>query len=142
MKNLLFILLVLFSIESFSQIKTNGYVEIGWLNERFALNNSGNVDYLLYKNAGYSEIELKFNLKNIYLEQNLYNIFTFPDNGFTFNPKEINYVTRLYYKLKVLDLGVEHACLHPIINQHNDIETITRRQSHDKIFLRFNFGNN
>lgn len=129
-----------------AQIKVKCDIEIGYLNENISLNfvkaypldgfelqyNSGHVSYC--------DLVGEFSFKNIHLEQQIYNVFGHK-NGYTFAALEILYKTRLYYKYKAFSGGFEHMCLHPIINQHNEISSITRRGSYDKIFIRFTFSN-
>jgi len=141
MKKLFFILTSLIVLQSVNgQIKVRGFVEAGYLNETYALNNEGYVSYYQSGNALYSDITLDFSLKNVHLETQLFNVFDYQD-GKAFSVAEIEYKTRLFYKWKFLAIGYEHSCLHPIINQHNELPQITRRGSHDKIFLRFTFNN-
>jgi hypothetical protein len=142
MKNLTLILFVLISLNSISQIKTNGYIEIGYLDEKISLNEAQYITRLKNENSMYSEFLINFNFKNFNLEQELYNIFIYPGEGTSFKPLEIKFRTKLYYKIKMFDIGLEHICMHPIISQHNEIQMVTRRQSQNKIFIRFNFGNN
>ena len=142
MKNLTLILFFLIGLNCMSQIKTNGFIEIGYLDEKISLNEYQYITRLKNENSAYSKFSINFNYKNFSVEQELYNIFIYPGNGISFKPMEIKYRTKIYYKIKMFDLGVEHMCMHPIIAQHNELEQVTRRQSQNKIFLRFNFGNN
>lgn len=139
------LLLVIIALSIFevnvAQIRVNGYVEIGYITERSALNQIGEVVTLYYPNAGYSDLTLNFSRKGWGVEQQIYNVFGHSRGSRTFKPLDILYKTRLKYKWKGISIGYEHMCLHPIINQHNELEIITRRRSHDKLFLRFNFGN-
>lgn len=141
MKKSLLVLFIILSINSFSQINTNGYVEIGYIDEKISLNENQFITRLKNENCGYSNIVINFEYKGFNLNQELYNIFVYPGNGLSFKPFEIAYKTRLYYRIKKFDFGLEHLCMHPIISQHNELEQITRRQSYNKIFLRFSFGN-
>ena len=161
MKTKIIILFLFINVNLYSQVKVSGYIETGYYGIQNSLNqtyfdinggtNDGftNINYMSrYENIirfdkknMYADIALKLSYKNIYLEQNLLTSFQYED-GYSFTPLEISYKTRLYYEWKSFIIGIEHMCLHPIINEHNEIEFITRRLSHDKIFLRFNFGNN
>lgn len=142
MKKLFIYLLLLTACKSsYAQIKTSGFVEVGYLNETLALNTNGFVSNYQSGDVLYSNITLNFMLKDINLETELYNVFFYED-GKTFNVSEIKYRTRVYYKFKCLSLGYEHLCLHPIINQHNELSAVTRRTSHDKVFLRYTFNAN
>jgi len=141
MKNLILILAL--SIASqlvLSQIKVQGFAEIGYLDERVSLNKDGYVFNLDNRGSLYSDITLDFSWQKIHLEQQIYNIFKYID-GRSFRPIDVVYRTRVYYKIKFLAIGYDHMSSHPIIAQHNEIEPITRRMSHDKIFIRLTFGN-
>jgi len=159
MKIIAIILMSLMCINSNGQIKTSGYIEIGWLSDQSSINethykttggsNDGFTDIsnikrfeniIRYdKNSFYADIVLLFKFKKIHLEQTLYSSFNY-ENGCSFKPLEIKYQTRLFYKMKSFKIGYEHMCLHPIINQHNELLKITRRASHDKIFIRYTFN--
>ncbi len=166
MKTLIIVIIAsIIAINLKAQIKVNGYIETGLTGYQYSVNainqdirmnyvkdgttyvnledaDKGGIFRLNNTECMYSEIVLNFSYKNIYLEQTLYNIFTYSGNGYTFKPLEVLYSTRLYYKYKFLEIGGEHMCSHPIINQHNEIEPVTRRMSHDKLFIRFTFNAN
>ena len=123
-----------------AQIKVKCSIEMGYLNESTSLNNDGSFIQYESGNALYCDIIADFSIKRFHLKQQLYNVFCY-DGSYSFKPMEILYKTRFYYKYKFFSGGIEHMCLHPIINQHNTLDQITRRASHDKIFLRFTFEN-
>ncbi len=141
-KKIILILFLSIALKAFSiaQIKVKCDVEIGYLNNKYSLNEDG--FFVQYKSGDvlYCDIIADFSIKRFHVEQQIFNMFSF-DGGHSFKPMEILYKTRLYYKYKSFLGGIEHMCLHPIINQHNTLDLITRRASHDKIFIRFTFEN-
>ena len=126
----------------FSQIITSGKVEMGWLQESNSINDSYYVNQVIYKSAGYSDIRLLFCLKKIKLDQQVFTIFGEQQDDLTFKAFEIKYSTRIYYDFGQIKVGGEHMCLHPIINNHNQLEQSTRRVSFNKLFIQLSFGNN
>jgi nitrate reductase gamma subunit len=142
MKTLLISLLLSVVLQNVnSQIKTNGFIETGYLSGAQSMKYDGIATYEYPENTFYADVNLTFKLKHVYLEQQLFNVFNYK-GGKTFSVIEIEYKTRIYYKWKALKIGYEHMCLHPIINQHNEIPKLTRRASHDKIFIRLTFNAN
>ena len=146
MKKIFLFISILISIYTNAQIKVKCDVEIGYLNDKYSLNIVDTYPLdgfeVQYKsgNVLYCDIIADFSMKRFHIEQQIYNIFSYND-GYSFSPLEILYKTRIYYKYKSFSGGIEHMCLHPIINQHNKIRVITRRGGYDKIFIRFTFEN-
>lgn len=168
MKTKLVILIVCVFILEYSeaQIKVSGFIETGYLSESYSMNKNelrivgnpimklidgkkqlvpdldyvGNITNLRHSKCMYSDITLVFNWKWFTLEQEIYDIFSY-EGGHTFKPLEIHYTTRIYADYKFIRVGYEHLCLHPIINDLNKFERVSRRSSYDKIFIRFSFNN-
>jgi len=153
MKNLLLIIILSCVIQLKGQIKVTGFIEIGHLSEQFELTkivkyksgeNVMDAYHIIHlaNNALYTDVNIKFSYKNIYVEQQIFNIMNYPDDGYTFDPIDILYKTRVYYKLKGFNIGYEHMCSHPVISDIYDLKPIARRASHDKIFIRYTFNAN
>ncbi len=147
MKKVFLILLLFVFVQGLkAQIKIKGFIETGYLNARSSLNivDTYPLDgfQVQYKsgNAFYCDIIADFSIKKFHIEQRLFNMFSYVD-GRTFKAMEILYRSRIYYAWEFIQIGYEHMCLHPIINQHNKIDVITRRRGHDKIFIKFTFEN-
>lgn len=134
-----FTILFMLSFALNAQIKIVGFVEIGYLNEKSSLNAGNSAFQYKTGNAMYSDITIDFSIKRIHFEQQIYNVFS-PDN-IGFSVMEIIYKSKLYYNYEPFIIGCEHMCLHPIINQHNELPFLTRRGSFNKIFIRFTFNN-
>lgn len=144
MKKLILILIVLvvFKANAQDNLQVNGFVETGYLKESMVTNENTVLQAVDYPNAFYTDILFDFSIKGFHMEQQIYNIFTYPGSGYTFKPHEIRFITRLYYTHKAFTIGVDHMCLHPIIVNHNDDPVVTRRGNHDKIFIRYTFNLN
>lgn len=158
-------LIFIFSIIPFmlnAQIKVSGFVELGHIDESFSINKYSRYvtdeiiaqtqDFASYRveekresisfpgrNNLYSDIRLNLKYKVLNIEQTLYNIFNY-DDGYSFNPIEIMYKTRVFIRVKGFDFGYEHLCSHPI-NVGYEHFKISRENAHDKFFIRLNFGN-
>lgn len=137
------IIIFFISITSlFGQIEFDGSIELGAIDDRLSLM-EGN--YLrTYKDGivPYSNVLLEFSIRRLIFEQSIGTTFTY-EEGYTFKPLEIKYISSLHYDLDRLSLGASHMCLHPIIDQTQDvydgaIKNI-RRQSFTKIYLKFYF---
>lgn len=128
-----------------AQIKIKCDIETGYLNDKYSLNlvDTYPLDgFEVQYNSGhvlYCDVIADFSIKKFHVEQQIYNVFSYED--YSFSPLEIVYKTRIYYKHKSFSCGYEHMCLHPVINQHNQISVVTRRGSYDKVFVRFTFEN-
>lgn len=132
---------MLISLSAFAQIKTKGFVEIGAMQEREALNHSGFVFTMDRPNVAFGTVNLEFVYKKFHFENEIVNILSYPDDSYSFGVLEVQYKTKAFYKFsKKFRVGFEHLCIHPIINQHNEIEIVTRRTSYNKVFFRFSFG--
>ena len=166
-KILLTVLILLLPYIMYSQLNITGYIETGYLKENLSLNKLtiikpgesfpteikglitniegreiiSNIISLDYDNYLYSEINIGLNWKWFTLEQKIYDIFCYDGKGYTFRPLEIMYTTTLYWDWKMLRVGYSHMCAHPIGNEHNSSQAITRRSSYDKIYLRITFSN-
>jgi len=150
-KLIIAVLTFVFTVNGLSQIKFNGYIEGGYYTHKKSFSNiyyenseSGFVNEIssqTYLNHMYIEAGFNVKYKGFNLEQTFFNIGTYKGSGYTITPLDIMYTTRLYYKWNVLQLGVEHMCTHPIISNQIDPSGVTYRESYDKIFLKFTFGN-
>ena len=140
MKKILISILLFGMLQNINaQLKIKGFIETGYFREGISINNDGVLSDYDNENVLYSDIVFDLSIKNVHLEQQIFNVF---DRGKPlFSVISILYKTRAYYKWKSFSLGYEHMCLHPIISQHNELPLSTIRASHNKIFLRFTFEN-
>jgi len=146
LRGLVTTILLLISFLTFSQVNISGSVELGGIEDKWSMTEENYLRTYSDSWVAYAEIQFNFEWKNINLEQTLFNTF---DGGgdfkedFTFRPLEITYKTKIYYQIKQLSLGMEHLCMHPIINQTNDVYensiNAVRRQSWNKFFVKYEF---
>lgn len=125
------------------QIKVKGYIEAGYYQEASSLRNAStlDIDRLIYEGCMYTEVFLHLHWRNIHVEQNIKDISKYKE-GYSLDIMEIAYNLRMYYSYKNIGVGYEHECIHPVTNVHNTTPLLTRRGSHNKIFIRLNFGAN
>ena len=142
---MLFIFLILMiSIPILSQkkLEISGFVETGWLNNIWAIQDKSEVHIYAINNpvSMYATVFLKFSYKKvIHYENTIINTFEYT-KGRSFSVIDAEFVSKLYYNNGgIFSIGYEHYCLHPLVNQFNELKVLQRRGSGDKIFIKFKF---
>lgn len=137
------ILIIFFLYPSvlFGQLKVDGFVELGLVNDGLSL-------YI--PNTTTNTYFRKNDLSCVIFASVTYNIFTYEQgitnyfkhfSGLEFSPLEVEYSSKFFISLANFDIGVSHTCLHPVKNyQEEELYRSTIRIATDKIFLRYSFS--
>jgi hypothetical protein len=131
---------------SAQNLKISGYFDTGWkpsCKYRVYNNLDDNNDIVMYEypsNTIYTDINVKIKLtKWLYAEHFLiYNFYH--ETGKSFTPIDIKSIVRFVFKFKNIELGGEHFCLHPVINNYQNLPGSYLRGSGDKIYIKININ--
>jgi len=139
MRTISTITIILWGAIAFSQIKSHGSVEVGFKdgNHTIFYDSIYKIIHQYPANTFYADISLDFNWKFIKFEQSLKSNF-FYKSGYSFNPLDIEFASRLTFEYKSFAIGYEHSCLHPVISERSDVlEYNMMRGGIDKVFIKF-----
>ncbi|MFH1503357.1 MAG: hypothetical protein ABIE36_01745 [Candidatus Diapherotrites archaeon] len=115
MKNIFIFLLLLFSIQTYSQIKVGGSAEGGYEDRLIRLKDDKGNDYAssFLREKEFAEIYIAANYKKFFLYTKIKTYFEY-EKLYKYNPLQVEYTLGATYKFKWIELGYEHLCSHTI----------------------------
>jgi outer membrane receptor protein involved in Fe transport len=114
MKKFVFVLMLLYPIQLFSQIKTGGSLELGYEDRTLRWDYYNNPYTSTWLNTkGFADIHLNADYKGIALYTNVKTYFQV-DEFYSYDPFQVEYKIGVNYKVKRFIFDATHLCSHPI----------------------------
>jgi len=142
MKALLLGLFILINGIVNAQLKTKGSIETGVTNWSYSMfTKSGQIQVSSDNLSFYSIMSFDVYWKVLHLNNT---IESFADKSRTsnyFTPLLVVWTSDLYVELHRFKIGVSHSCTHPVFSVQEDRNTNLYRASYNRIFIKYEFGN-
>lgn len=86
------------------------------------------------KTLSFNEIHADFKIENIFEKSNV--------EWYSFRPLIVNYETNLYVDLwkDKINIGISHGCLHPVVDNRDDLFKTLYRVSFNRIYVKIKIG--
>lgn len=130
MKVVFIILLTLFSIEIYSQIKPYASVDIGYEDRYVYIYDLKYPNYAEFRNTIITGINTSLQYKKFQLFTNIKTL-TRPNSIFNYEPLQVEYRIGFDYNINIFNLRYDHVCSHSIDKQYFN-------EGLDRVVLRIN----
>jgi hypothetical protein len=118
MKKIFILLLFLYSIQAFSQIKTGGSLELGYQDRTLRLDDSAGNSYrsLWLAKKEFADIHLNVDYKKISLYTDVKTYFE-TDKFYSYDPFQVEYKVGINYQVNRFVFGATHLCSHGVMEK-------------------------